>query len=67
MPVVVEAERGAYLHGTREIGIGKDDIGRLTAKLLGDRLTLSAASFATEIPARVEPVNETIWLEGDRR
>ena len=51
--------------GLLEVGVVEDDVGRLAAELEGDPLDrLRRRARRTRLPARVEPVNDTMSTSG---
>ena len=62
-PIAAHPPRGGQMRG-RGRRPSQDDVGRLAAQLLMDALDVSAASCATWMPARVEPVKLDLSTSG---
>ena len=64
-PLFIEAARHAAADRRREVGVVEDDVGRLAAELLRDALHRVGRGLARPaMPARVEPVNDTMSTSG---
>jgi hypothetical protein len=64
LAAVAEAALDTLAHRGLEIGIRQDDVGDLPPSSWATRFTVSAAVLATMMPARVDPVKETMSTPG---
>jgi len=62
LPGVVHHHQHAVAHGLLERRAVEDDVRRLAAEFERHLLTVSAAALSTRMPARVEPVKETMSM-----